>query len=73
VTLSAPLSTLDWQLETRGNILAADGLPAEVTFVWDPVSDNMVSVVQAGGAPSDPNAGVLKQILHGGLGYDDPI
>jgi RHS repeat-associated protein len=73
VTLSAPLSTLDWQLETRANILSADGLPAEVTFVWDPVSDNMVSVVQAGGAPSDPNAGVLKQIIHGGLGYDDPI
>jgi RHS repeat-associated protein len=72
-TLSAPLSTLDWQLETRAAILSADGLPAEVTLVWDPVSDNLVSVVQAGGAPSDPNAGVLKQILHGGLGYDDPI
>jgi hypothetical protein len=67
------LDTLTWQLETRPDVLAADGLLPEVTLVWDPVSDNLVSVVQVGAAASDPNAGVLRQIIHGGLGYDDPI
>jgi RHS repeat-associated protein len=70
---TAPPSTLDWQLENRSNILQIDGFPPEVTFVWDPVSDTLVSVVQVGAPTTDPNAGVLKQIIHGGLGYDDPI
>jgi RHS repeat-associated protein len=72
-TLDAQLTTLAWQPETRVDVLAADGLPAEVTFVWDAVSDNLVSVVQVGAPASDPSSGILKQIIHGGLGYDDPI
>ena len=70
---TAPLSTLDWQLENRPNILQLDNLPPEVTFVWDPVSDNLVTVVAVGAPSTDANAGVLKQIIHGGAGYDDPI
>jgi RHS repeat-associated protein len=59
---------LNWQLETRTNILSIDGLPAETTFVWDPIADVIVSVLEAG-----PNGALLKQIIHGGMGYDDPI
>jgi RHS repeat-associated protein len=73
-SLSDPVDSLSWQLETRANILAIDGLPAETTFVWDPISDNIVSVFKSGAAdPSDTNGGLLKQIIHGGLSYDDPI
>jgi RHS repeat-associated protein len=73
-SLSDPVDSLSWQLETRANILAIDGLPAETTFVWDPISDNIVSVFKAGAAdPSDTNGGLLKQVVHGGLSYDDPI
>ena len=34
--------------------------------MWDTVSDGLVEVFQAGGP-------LLKQIIHGGLSYDDPI
>ncbi|HEX7708965.1 MAG TPA: Ig-like domain-containing protein [Thermoanaerobaculia bacterium] len=56
----------DWKLEDRAEILAADGLPGAVTFVWDPISDTLVSVFGADGMP-------LRQIIQGGNGYDDPI
>jgi RHS repeat-associated protein len=55
--------TLPWQLDTQAN----DGLPAETTFVWDPIADVIIEVF-------DANSGtLLKQIIHGGMGYDDPI
>jgi RHS repeat-associated protein len=56
----------DWKLEDRAEILAADGLPGAVTFVWDPISDTLVAVFGSDGTP-------LRQIIQGGNGYDDPI
>lgn len=66
---------LNWSVETRPQILAADGLPAETTFIWDPVVDRLMTVVRAGGSfvPNDPNANIVKQFVHGEGGYDDPI
>jgi RHS repeat-associated protein len=58
---------VSFQLETRPAILAADGLPAETTFVWDPISDRLILVAAAG------TGAVLKQIIHGGQSYDDPL
>ncbi|HEV8433415.1 MAG TPA: Ig-like domain-containing protein, partial [Thermoanaerobaculia bacterium] len=72
-TLSDPLDALQWQLETNPSILAGDGLPADTTFVWDPISDQLVSVFDTNASPTDPNGGLLRQYLHGGIGYDDPI
>jgi RHS repeat-associated protein len=73
-TPTTPLDTLSWQLETRPQFLAADRLPADVTLAWDPFSDNLVELWRAGSsATTDPNGGLLKQIVHGGLSYDDPI
>jgi RHS repeat-associated protein len=64
----------DWKLEDRPFILAADGLPAETTFVWDPVTDRLVAIFKAGATPAtDANGGLLKQIIHGGSSYDDPL
>ncbi|HEX2836340.1 MAG TPA: Ig-like domain-containing protein [Thermoanaerobaculia bacterium] len=71
----APLES-DWKLEDRLSVLAADALPAETTFVWDPVSDQLVSIFRAGASnasSSDLNGGLVRQIVHGGIGYDDPI
>ncbi|MHB9124265.1 MAG: GH-E family nuclease, partial [Thermoanaerobaculia bacterium] len=63
-----------WTLETRTTVLARDGLPAETTFVWDPVTDRLLAIYEAGKSIGaiDPNAGLLKQYLHGDQGYDDP-
>jgi RHS repeat-associated protein len=63
----------DWRLEDRTYILKADGLPADVTFVWDAVTDRIVTVARAAATSADIHGGILKQIIHGGLGYDDPI
>jgi len=71
-TVADPSPT-QWQLESRAAILNADGLPAETTFVWDPISDNLITIARAGAATSDPHGGLLKQIIHGGMSYDDPI
>ncbi|HUR80844.1 MAG TPA: hypothetical protein VM733_08760, partial [Thermoanaerobaculia bacterium] len=57
----------EWKLEDRAAILDADGLPADTTFVWDPISDRLVAVYAAGGTK------LLRQIIHGASGYDDPI
>src|SRR5690349_3644890 len=71
---SSSASAPSWQLETHPQILNLDGLPAETTFVWDPISDRLVSVFKAGATPStDANGGLLKQIIHGGAAYDDPL
>ncbi|HVR40206.1 MAG TPA: RHS repeat-associated core domain-containing protein [Thermoanaerobaculia bacterium] len=66
-----------WTLETRTNVLAHDGLPAEVTFVWDPFTDQIVAmydagVVQAAATPT-VETGLLRQYLHGDQAYDDPV
>lgn len=55
-------------LEDRSSVLASDGLPAETTFVWDPISDQLLAVFRKG-AGGD----LLRQIIHGGAAYDDPI
>lgn len=61
--------------EDRPAVLAADGLPAKTTFVWDPTVDRLVAVYVEGAstvAGAAPTAGLLRQYLHGGQGYDDP-
>ena len=72
-TLSDPLDSLQWQTETNPSILAADGLPADTTFAWDMVSDQLIAAFNTNPPQSDPNAGLMRQIIHGGLTYDDPI
>jgi len=72
-TVASPVPA-DWRLEDRPPILSADGLPAETTFVWDPITDRLVSVFKAGATPvTDANGGLLKQIIHGESDYDDPL
>ena len=66
----------DWKPEDRPSILSADGLPADTTFVWDPVSDRLVSLFRAGASLNpglDANGGLLRQVIHGGSDYDDPL
>ncbi|HXH95194.1 MAG TPA: RHS repeat-associated core domain-containing protein, partial [Thermoanaerobaculia bacterium] len=72
-TLSDPLDSLQWQTETNPSLLAADGLPADATFAWDMVSDQLIAVFNTNPPQGDPNAGLMRQIIHGGLTYDDPI
>ncbi|MCA1789470.1 MAG: DUF2235 domain-containing protein, partial [Thioalkalivibrio sp.] len=62
-----------WKLEDREAVLEADNLPAEVTFAWDPYTDNLIAAFRAGANASMPHAGLLRQIHHGGYGYDDPV
>ena len=73
VSLSDNLDSLQWQTETNPSLLAADGLPADTTFAWDMVSDQLIAVFNTNPSSSDPNAGLMRQIIHGGLTYDDPI
>jgi RHS repeat-associated protein len=73
VSLSDNLDTLQWQTETNPSILASDGLPADTTFAWDMVSDQLIAVFNTNPLQSDANAGLMRQIIHGGLTYDDPI
>ncbi len=62
------LATGTFVLEDRSSVLASDGLPAETTFVWDPLSDQLLTVARAG-----TGGALLRQIIHGGAAYDDPI
>jgi RHS repeat-associated protein len=71
-TVANPAAT-DWRLEDRAQVIGADGEAADVTFVWDPVSDRLITVAKAGATASDPHGGILKQVIHGGMSYDDPI
>jgi RHS repeat-associated protein len=73
VSLSDNLDTLQWQTETNPSLLGSDGLPADTTFAWDMVSDQLIAVFNTNPQPSDPNKGLMRQIIHGGLTYDDPI
>jgi RHS repeat-associated protein len=63
----------DWRVEDRVQVIAADGLPAETTFVWDAITDRLITVARAGATANSAHGGILKQIIHGGLSYDDPI
>src|SRR5581483_7886476 len=47
-SLSADPDTVNWKLEDRAGVLANEGLPADVTFAWDAISDNLVEVWKAG-------------------------
>jgi RHS repeat-associated protein len=56
----------EWKLEDRASVLAADALPADATFVWDGISDRLAAVYAADGS-------LIREYVHGGSGYDDPI
>ncbi|HEX6177740.1 MAG TPA: RHS repeat-associated core domain-containing protein [Thermoanaerobaculia bacterium] len=74
-----PIGTIDeshWKLEDRPSVLAGEQLPADSTFVWDPMDDQMVAIFAAGASGSvsaGPNGGLVRQFIHGGLRYDDPL
>ncbi|MCA1733237.1 MAG: hypothetical protein LC732_06490, partial [Acidobacteria bacterium] len=75
IAFDAPALPLeaDWKLEDRPVVLESDRLPAETTFAWDPVTDQLVAAFRAGATTTMPHAGLVRQILHGGYAYDDPI
>jgi len=69
-------STNNWVLEDRTEVLARDGLPADSTFVWDPLADRLLAIYEAGkstAANAGPEQGLIRQYLHGDQGYDDPV
>ena len=49
-----------------------DGLPASTTWIWDPVTDRLLAIYEEG-ASGSPDAGLVRQYLHGDRGYDDPV
>jgi RHS repeat-associated protein len=64
------------QLENRVEVLVTDGLPADTTFVWDPIVDRLVSIFVAGASTAPgagPESGLLRQYRHADQGYDDPV
>jgi RHS repeat-associated protein len=64
-TVESSTNGSGWQLATPE--LITDGLPADATFVFDPLADRVAAIFDATtGAP-------VRQVIHGGLGYDDPI
>ena len=66
----------DWLPETRASILDADALPSETTWVWDPIVDRLVAIFESGksgGTAPAPDAGLVRQYVHGDQAYDDPI
>jgi len=66
-----------WTIETRTNVLARDGLPAETTFVWDPLADRLVAMFDSAAvrtaATLTAETGLLRQYVHGESSYDDPV
>jgi len=66
----------DWVRENRPDILNADGLPADTTFVWDPIADRLVAIYAQGKSTlpdATPESGLLRQYVHGDQDYDDPV
>ena len=59
-----------WTLATP-DVVAGQSLPAAVTFVWDPISDELVAIFPEGA--SNSSAAPLWQFIHGGSGLDDVI
>lgn len=47
--------------------IITDGLPVDSTFVWDAITDRLVAIFDT------VTAKLVRQIIHGGVGYDDPI
>ncbi|MHB9001910.1 MAG: RHS repeat protein [Thermoanaerobaculia bacterium] len=62
LTASTPLN---WQLASP--YLLTDGLPADATFIWDPITDQIAAVFDA------TTGTLVRQIIHGGGAYDDPL
>ncbi|HEX6641897.1 MAG TPA: RHS repeat-associated core domain-containing protein, partial [Thermoanaerobaculia bacterium] len=71
-----PPVTLPWKLATDLEMGPDAVLPASTTFVWDPISDQLLGVFEAerndGGAITVVGK-PIRQYLHGGMGLDDPI
>ncbi|HXG59336.1 MAG TPA: Ig-like domain-containing protein, partial [Thermoanaerobaculia bacterium] len=71
----APPAPTDWKLSTETST-APGALPPSVTFVWDPLSDQLVAMFEAEKYESGSvvtSGRPLRQFIHGGLGLDDPI
>ena len=65
-----------WKLEDRADVIDADGVPPDITYAWDPVSDRVAAIFKTGSSANasvDANGGLVRQFIHGGLDYDDPI
>jgi RHS repeat-associated protein len=60
----------DWTLATP-DIVATQPLPAATSFVWDPVTDNLLAIFPEGA--SRTNAAPFRQFIHGSVAMDDPI
>jgi RHS repeat-associated protein len=51
-------------------------LPADTTWVWDPVTDRLVAIYATGASTAEDvtaEAGLVRQVLHGDQAYDDPL
>jgi YD repeat-containing protein len=59
-----------WSLATP-DIVSTQPLPAATTFVWDPVTDNLLAIFPEGASVTHTQP--LRQFIHGGAGMDDPI
>jgi len=64
-----PLETA-WTLATP-DLVATQPLPAATSFVWDPITDNLLAIFPEGA--SHTNAPPLRQFIHGSMAMDDPI
>ena len=64
------------RLESGPEWRLAEGPASSITFVWDLVSDQLIAMFEAEkyeGGVVVPSGRLLRQFIHGGLGYDDPI
>ncbi|HVS59523.1 MAG TPA: RHS repeat-associated core domain-containing protein, partial [Gemmatimonadaceae bacterium] len=65
VEIAQTSSPATWQ--PAPSAVLTDGIPAEATIVWDPISDTIAAVY-------DSNTGALvRQVINGSLSYDDPL
>ncbi|MEO8033612.1 MAG: RHS repeat-associated core domain-containing protein, partial [Acidobacteriota bacterium] len=66
-------------LENSPGTVGADGLPSDTTFVWDPLTDRLLSIFEAGksvappGGTVGPTDGLVRQFVHGERGVDDLV
>jgi RHS repeat-associated protein len=83
VVLTRGSTRIRYTYDPRGRIVGrsaenvvGDPLPAETTWVWDPVTDRLVAIYEAGkslAAGASADEGLVRQYIHGDQGYDDPI
>lgn len=83
VTLSRGTAQIRYTYGPHGRIVGrtaqnvtGDVLPAQTTWVWDPLVDRLLAIYEAGKSVEDgagADAGLIQQFLHGDAGYDDPI